>query len=228
MAAPDPNVSVRRHIDRLAGEIFKDFEGIPTGFIVDAHFRRGALEHRIKPITTAAAFVGSALTVWCRAWDNMAAHVSLQFIRPGDVVVIATGAFEQAAVIGEKFVGMARNAGAVAIVTDGLVRDAAGIDRVGIPVFAGGVIPNSSFKYGPGEVGLPISIGGVSVDSGDLLAGDRDGVVLVERREIEHVRGRLAEIRAAETAMFEQILDGKPKPGKMAAITADIPVRYVD
>jgi len=228
MAESEPNISVRRHVDRIAGDVLKHFVGVPTGFIVDAQFRRGALEHRIKPITTKAAFVGSALTVWCRAWDNMAAHVSLQFIQPGDVVVIATDAFEQASVIGEKFVGMARNAGAVAIVTDGLARDAAGIDRVDIPVFTRGVIPNSSFKHGPGEVGLPISIGGCSIDSGDLLAGDRDGVVHVRRSEVERVRDVLASIRAAETAMFEQILGGEAKPAKMAAITADLPVRYVD
>jgi 4-hydroxy-4-methyl-2-oxoglutarate aldolase len=228
MADSAASITVRRHVDRVGAGILKDFAGTPTGFIVDAQLRRGALDHLIKPITTKAAFVGSALTVRCRPWDNLAAHVALQFIRPGDVVVIATGAFEQASVIGEKFVGMARNAGAVAIVTDGLARDAAGIDRVDMPVFARGVIPNSSFKHGPGEVGLPIGIGGCSIDSGDLLAGDRDGVVHVARAEVERVRGILAGIRAAETAMFDQILGGNAKPAKMAAITADLPIRYVD
>jgi 4-hydroxy-4-methyl-2-oxoglutarate aldolase len=226
--AEDPNVSVRRNIDRIPNAVVNDFAGAPTGFIVDAQFRTGALDHRVKPITTATSFVGSALTVRCRPWDNMAAHVSLQFIKPGDVLIIATGAFEQASVIGEKLVGMARNAGAVAIVTDGLARDAAGIDRVGIPVFTRGVIPNSSFKHGPGDVGLPISIGGCSVEAGDLLAGDRDGVVHVRRSDVERVRSALVAIRASEAAMFDDILKGKPKPEKMAAITSELPVRYVD
>jgi 4-hydroxy-4-methyl-2-oxoglutarate aldolase len=202
--------------------------GVMTGLVVDAQGRRGALDHTIKPVTSRNQFVGSALTVLCRPWDNLALHVSLKFIQAGDVLVIATGAFTQAAVIGEKLVGMARNQGAVAIVTDGLVRDSAGIERVGIPVFAAGAIVNSCFKHGPGQIGLPISIGGVPVAAGDLLAGDRDGVVCVPHRDIDAVCATITGLHDEEKKMFDEILEGGSKPEAMAAISAEPLIHYVD
>ena len=88
---------------------------------------------------------------------------------------------------GDVMLGMARNAGIVALVTDGMVRDIDGLDGVGIPVFARGLTPNSPFKDGPGEIGLPIAIGGVIVEAGDLIVGDQDGVVVVARSVAEAV-----------------------------------------
>ncbi|MCO5089823.1 RraA family protein [Bosea sp. (in: a-proteobacteria)] len=221
-------VDVRRHFERCPDEQLAVLRNASTGFVVDAQGRRGSLAHKIKPVGADSGFVGRALTVRCQPWDNLAVHAALQILRPGDVLTIATGAFEQAAVIGEKIVGMARNQGAVAIVTDGLVRDTAGIARVGIPVFAAGATANSCYKTGPGEIGFPVSLGGVVIEAGDVLVGDRDGVVCVPRRHLDQVCANLAAITAKETAMFDAIASGGPKPEAMASITAELPLRYHD
>ena len=126
--------------------------------MVDANGRRGALDYRIRPLTNAKKFCGVALTVWTRARDNLAPYAAIQYAKPGDVMVIATDDYEQASVVGDVLVGMAKNQGVAAFVTDGMVRDIEGLNAVGIPVFARGLSPNSPYKDGPGTIGLPISL----------------------------------------------------------------------
>jgi len=149
-------------------------------------------------------------------------------LQPGDVLAITARGFEGASVIGEKLIGMAKNKGAVAVVVDGMARDSVGIDSVGIPVFTRGITANSSHKDGPGTVGLPISLGGVSVSSGDLLVGDADGVVCVPSWQFDLLVARLSAIVTTEHAMFQQIMEGGAKPKKMAAVAMDAEIRYVD
>src|SRR5262245_50714070 len=145
MASQANEILVRKEYERPDPRLLDAFRGVPTGFVVDAQGRSGAIDYRIKPVTTNSHFAGIALTVRCRPWDNLAAHVALEFARPNDVLVISAGGFEQASVIGEKYVGMARNKGVVALVVDGMARDVTNYDKIGIPVFARGVIANSSF-----------------------------------------------------------------------------------
>ena len=85
---------------------------------------------------------------------------------------------------GDLLIGVARNRGAAGFVTDGLVRDLDDLETIGLPIYAMGVTPNSPQRRGPGSVGLPIVCGGVSVASGDVVVGDRDGVVVVPRARI--------------------------------------------
>ena len=81
--------------------------------------------------------------------------------------------------IGDLLLGMMKNRGVVAFVTDGFVRDIPGLRAVGLPCFAAGVTPNSPVRSGPGTVGLPTVVGGVAVGPGDIVVGDQDGVVVV-------------------------------------------------
>ncbi len=71
------------------------------------------------------------------------------------------------------------------VVVDGAVRDSLEIEEMGFPVFSVGTNPNGPTKLVPGRIGHPISIGGVTVHAGDLVLGDADGVVIVEREKIE-------------------------------------------
>ena len=49
MADAAASIAVRRHVDRIGADVLNDFAGTPTGFIVDAQLRRGALDYLIKP-----------------------------------------------------------------------------------------------------------------------------------------------------------------------------------
>ena len=103
---------------------------------------------------------------------------------------------------------VARNRGAAGFVTDGLVRDLDDLETVGLPTFAMGVTPNSPQRRGPGSVGLPIVCGGVAVASGDVVVGDRDGVVVVPRARIEETLKNLERVKAMEAATLERVRGG--------------------
>ena len=108
--------------------------------------------------------------------------------------------------------GMARNRGVAGLVTDGMVRDIAGILGVGLPVYCAGVSPNSPARNGPGTVGEPVDIGGLRIESGDILIGDRDGVVVVPRARAAARRRGPGQVRAAEAALEAKIVAGLEIP----------------
>jgi 4-hydroxy-4-methyl-2-oxoglutarate aldolase len=227
MAEPAP-LTIRRDWPRVDTTTLAAFRGVATGFVVDAIGRGGALDHQIRPVWAGPPFVGPALPVWTTARDNLAPYAAIAFAKPGDVMLIATGGYEGAAVTGDVMIGMMRNAGIVAAITDGLVRDVAGIIDVGIPVYARGVTPNSPFKHGPGSIGLPIAIGGQAVEAGDLVVGDRDGVVIVPRRRIAEAAAELAAVREKETAMDALVKSGATVPAWLEARLSSDDIRYVD
>ena len=228
MATAEPALTVRRAFPRPDAAHVRALTGVAVGWVVDAMGRQGAIDHRIRAISAAAAFTGVALAVRSRARDNLAAWAAIDHAQPGDVIVIETGDYEQASVVGDAWLGVAHNKGVVACVTDGLVRDVDGIDAVGIPVFARGVSPNSPFKDGPGEIGLAVVIGGTAIRSGDILVGDKNGVVVVPRERAAEVVARLAEVAAKEAAMDEAIRAGTKTATWVQSTIAAKGVRFVD
>ncbi len=203
---PPPLVFAAR-VDRPPAELVERIRGAPTSFLADAMGGAGALDARIKPLVGRAIF-GVALTCDCGANDNLALIAAVAEAEPGDVLVAATGDFAGAAVTGDLLMGVARNRGAVGLVTDGVVRDLNDLEAVGLPIFATGATPNSPGKRGPGSVGLPIVCGGVAISSGDVIVGDRDGVVVVPRALLSATLANLERVKTAEAAMLERVRGG--------------------
>jgi 4-hydroxy-4-methyl-2-oxoglutarate aldolase len=209
-----PLLQIRRNFARPSAADLAAFASLQTGYITDAMGGRGALDYRIKPLTPLArTMVGVAVTCHCGPADNLALLGALHAAKAGDVLMVATDAFTATAVTGDLVMGMARNRGILGLVTDGMVRDVAGILGVGLPVFSAGVTPNSPARNGPGTVGLPVVMGGVSVESGDIIIADNDGVVVVSRGMISAVIAQLPAIRAAEASLEAKVKAGLEVPG---------------
>ena len=219
MIKDPPLLTIRRDFPRPAAQQVAAFAGVPTGYAIDAMGGRGALDYRIKPLAPAdAVMVGVAVTCQCGPADNLALFGALAAAGPGDILVAATDSFTATSVTGDLLLGMAKNRGVAGFVTDGLVRDLVGVLGVGLPVYCAGVTPNSPVRNGPGTVGLPVVIGGAAVESGDLVLGDRDGVVIVPRGQIGQVLERLADVRAAEAALEAKVKAGLQVPDFIQAI----------
>jgi 4-hydroxy-4-methyl-2-oxoglutarate aldolase len=201
---------------------------VPTGFVVDLMMGQGAIDRRIKPLWPDSAFTAPVLTADCGPRDNLGLLVALEVAEPGDVVALATGGFEETSVLGDHVAAMAKNKGIVAFVTDGLVRDVEGLIKVGFPVYSAGVSPNSPYKSGPCSVGTAVTLGGVAVSAGDLMVGDRDGVVVVPRARIDEVVAGLAEVQAKEDEMGRLIADGLTAPGWVKELLASDQTRLLD
>lgn len=192
-------VRLAREPKRLGSAQLALFAGARTADVADAR-GGGGLDGTLRPLVCAVAFAGSAVTVRTPPNDNLAAYVAVEALAPGSVVVIATGPNLATATIGDTIVGLFAEAGAVAVVIDGLIRDRKALERIGLPIFARGLSPNAPRKQGGGEIGLPLAFGGQIVASGDLVVGDADGLVVVPADDVDRVGRVLAARREAEAA----------------------------
>jgi 4-hydroxy-4-methyl-2-oxoglutarate aldolase len=229
MIVDPPLLTIRARFPRPAKEMVEAFAGAATGNVVDAMGGSGALDYRIKPLEPSGKImVGVAVTCACGPADNLALFGALSIAGPGDVLVAATGGHTGAAVTGDLMLGMARNRGVAGFVTDGMVRDIVGILAVGLPVYCAGVTPNSPVRNGPGSVGLPVDLGGLRVESGDILIGDRDGIVVVPREQAAAVLKALTEVRAAEAALEAKVKGGLEMSDFARAVLESDRVRHID
>ena len=226
-------LTIRRDWARPSAEAIATFSGVLTGNVVDALGGRGALDPRIKPLADATGrtptICGPAITCWAGPDDNLGLVASLAFVKPGDVIVCCTDGFTTSAVSGDLVLGMAKNKGAIGLVTDGAVRDLPGLRAVGLPVFATTINPNSPARSGPGTVGLPVVVGGVAIAPGDLIVGDADGVVVVPQSRLAETTERLAAVRKAEAATEKRVMkEGLTQPDYLGALLESGKVRYID
>jgi RraA family protein len=195
---------------------------LSPALLCDALGNFGAMDYRIKPVWTGAMVIGTALTVKLRPGDNLLLHRAICQAAPGYVIVAETGGCTTNAVWGDMMTRAALKAGSEGTVIDGVVRDVEDIKDFRYPVFAIGAIPQAAHRDGPGSINVPISCGGVSVEPGDFIFGNADGVVVVPRALYEDAL-RIAERKlAGENDRFREIEAGKIAPqwlaGKMKAI----------
>jgi 4-hydroxy-4-methyl-2-oxoglutarate aldolase len=200
-----------------------------TGHIVDALQGRGALSAGIKPLAPdRATFVGPAITCETFADDNLAIMAAIALAQPGDVLVIQADSFQRTAVVGDNVAMMAKNAGIVAIVLDGMARDLDGILAAGLPLHCLGITPNSCVRNGPGRVGLPVVCGGVAIASGDVVFGDRDGVVAFPQAKLSDIVNALDDIRRLEAELQARIKAGLTQFDATATLLASDRVTWID
>ncbi len=204
-----PALTIHRGHRRPAVAALEWFRGAQTSHLVDAMNGRGALDWKIKPLDPSnASFVGPALTAFAYPADIVGLFGAVAEAQAGDVIMLANDGYTRTAVVGDLVAGMMRNKGIAALVTDGLARDKAGIIASGLPVFCQGTVPNSPAMNGPGVVGAPITLGDVTVCSGDVIVGDADGVVVIPQARLESVHTRLLEVRAAESRTEQHVREG--------------------
>jgi len=224
-----PILTVKRPSRRPSQAQIDAFRGAMTGNVADCMSGRGAMDHVIKPHDPSIAVVcGPALTCFAYPADNLGVVGALHLAQAGDVIVCANDGFTQTALVGDLVVGMMKNKGVTALVTDGMIRDQIGIEPWKLPIFCRGVTPNSPARTGPGTVGLPVTVGGVPVETGDMVVGDRDGVVVVPYDRIDEVTKTLAAIKSAEAEVEEKVKAGMTEPGYIAEMMASSKTRYVD
>lgn len=151
--------------------------------------------------------VGPALTVKLRAGDNLALHAALNIADKGDFLVVSNEEDMGRAIMGEIMMAYLRDTKKIAgIVLDGPIRD---IDEIGtwdFPVYATGTTPGGPYKEGPGEVNVPVSCGGISVNAGDIILPDPDGVIVIPRKDAEQV---LKDAKVFQTADEEKLIAAK-------------------
>jgi 4-hydroxy-4-methyl-2-oxoglutarate aldolase len=190
-------------------ELIEDFLKLPTGNVCDANGKTGNMDYRIKPIDPKSKLAGPAFTVPCVPGDNLAIHEAIYEAPEGSVLVIDVKGYSGAGPIGEIVVTACMKQGIAGIVIDGTIRDANDIEALGFPFFCGGLNPGGTLKNAVTDLNTPIVCGGVEVNPGDIIVGDRDGVVVIKKEKAAAVLEKARAISEREDLIVRQIKSGK-------------------
>lgn len=200
--------SINGDIQRTDRDILEKFKSIGTCAISDAIKNFNTMHHSIKPIDEGIRFAGNAITVRMRSADNLMLHKAIGLAREGDVIVVDTCGSESNSILGEMMTRAALKNKVSGIVIDGGIRDILELKSLKAPVFARCITPAVGDKHGPGEINYTISCGGVSVNPGDIVVGDANGVVIVSRDMAEEVLELAKKKIRQDEEWLEGILDG--------------------
>jgi 4-hydroxy-4-methyl-2-oxoglutarate aldolase len=211
-------------VERPSSSLLEAFKTLSTSTLSDAMGRHGAMSAAIRPVYNDIRMVGCALTVLCFPGDNVMTHKALSMVAPDDVLIIDDGDYNSGC-FGHKSAMLARARGGVGVVASGSVRDVAALRQERFPTFARGISPRAPQKNSPGSINVPVHIGGLVVNPGDIVVGDDDGVVVVplamavqvldrarvrDRKEQEHaIAGELPLDPSGATLQLDDLLKGK-------------------
>lgn len=204
-----PLSDIRRDFERVSPEIVHQASAFAASILADVAGRRGTLDGRIAPVSPSMRLAGPAFTIEVRPGDNLMIHAAMALARPGDILVVDGKGDRSCALMGSIMINACKKLGLAGVVIDAAVRDTEELYELGFPVYAVGANPNGPTKNVPGRINWPISCGGVAVTPGDLVVGDADGVVIVERAKAESLLGPAAKKVADERGRLSDIAAGK-------------------
>lgn len=185
------------------------FREVPATCVSDAMQGLNNLDAAIKPLKEEYKIAGRACTVKMSAGDNMALLKGIRQAKPGDILVVDAKGYLYSAAAGDFVIGLAHTLGLGGVVIDGTIRDVMSIKQLNFPVFCKGATVACSKKYGVGEINVPISCGGVSVQPGDMIVGDVDGVVVVPQCKEEQVLTAALKKLKSDQTRAERILGNR-------------------
>ena len=198
-ARSKPLPEFNRDIERVSPEVVRKAGTFAAAILADVAGRRGTLNGRIAAVSPEMKCAGPAFTVEVRPGDNLMIHAAMAIAKPGDVLVIDGKGDRTCALMGAIMLNQCKEIGIAGVIMDAAARDILELRELGLPVFSVGYNPNGPTKLVPGRVNHPISCGGISVNPGDLIVGDADGIVVVEREKAESLLELAAKKVADET-----------------------------
>jgi 4-hydroxy-4-methyl-2-oxoglutarate aldolase len=163
--------------------------GVAT--VYEAAGRRGLVDAPLERVVPGSRAAGLASTVLCGQGDNLAVHAALARVQPGEVIAV-----------------QAKVRGAAGLLIDGAIRDADELRELGLPVWARFVRARGATKEEAGRLDVPVSVGGVRVEPGDVVVMDGDGAVVVPAGRAGEVLEAARRREAHEAAMMDELRAG--------------------
>ena len=206
-----PETAIHYDIERVPPEQVVSASQFPVATLHEAAGKIGALPSILKPTSVSFQLCGPAVTVDSPGGDNLWIHRALYVAQPGDVLVVHVNGVYEHGYWGEIMSTAAQVRGLGGLVIDGCVRDAMLLERIGFPVFARGLCIRGTGKdfNGHGRINGPILFGDVTVNPGDLIVGDRDGVVAIPRGRVPDVIESAIQRADMEEGVLERLQRGE-------------------
>jgi len=189
-------------------ELIAALRALAVANLTDSMNFTRAVAGAIRPMHKGGVLCGPALTVRVPLNDNLMVHKSVDVARPGDVIVVEAGGNLDVSVVGGIVTAYAASRKVGGFVIDGAVRDTAEIAAGTLPVYARGICPRGPRKEGPGEINVPVTIGGVPVNPGDIVVGDEDGLVIVPLADAQEAIERTRALAKREEETMRKIAAG--------------------
>jgi 4-hydroxy-4-methyl-2-oxoglutarate aldolase len=207
----DAASTIRAQFDRVDTRVVQAARVLPAATLHEAGGKIGVLPTSIKPVAPGFRICGPAFTVHSPGGDNLWLHRAIALAQPGDVLVVYVNGVYDHGYWGEIMTTAAKTRALAGLVIDGCVRDADLLEQIGFPVFARGLsIRGTGKDYGAmGWLNAPVRVGDVTVSPGDLIVGDRDGMVAVPRERAPEVVAKAIQREADEAAICKRIEAGE-------------------
>lgn len=219
-----------RTIERAEPAVVDRLGEAGTATVHEAIGRIGFVGTQLRPIQHDTKIAGSAVTVLSHPGDNMMIHAAVEMCGPGDVLVVTNTAPSTHGMFGDLLATSLMARGVRGLVIDAGVRDTADLRAMGFPVWSQHVSCQGTVKNTPGSVNVPIVLGGVTVQPGDVICADDDGVVVVAREQAEWALEQ-SDARLAKEAVMRTRLEAGELGVDIYGLRQrllDLGVEYVD
>ena len=167
-----------------------------------------AMRDRIRAAWSGARVAAPAYPVRCSTGDNLAVHVAVTRAPAGSVLVVDVGELRELGYWGEVLTTAAETRGLAGLVIDGGVRDVAALRAHAFPVFSTTIALRGATKSRPGTIGAPVRVGDATVEAGDWVVGDEDGVVVIPGPALDDVLAAARARAEKEDGFFTALRSG--------------------
>ncbi|MXV98959.1 MAG: 4-carboxy-4-hydroxy-2-oxoadipate aldolase/oxaloacetate decarboxylase [Acidimicrobiaceae bacterium] len=187
---------IKRTIERADSTLIDALGDAGTATVHEAMGRVGYAGPHLRPIQQDVRIAGSAVTVLSHPGDNIMIHAAVEVCEEGDILVVTNTAPSTHGMFGDLLATSLMARGVRGLVLDAGVRDTMDLRSMGFPVWSQHVSCQGTVKSTPGSVNVPVVLGGVTVQPGDVICADDDGVVVVPRLDagwaVQQSQARLA------------------------------------
>jgi 3-hexulose-6-phosphate synthase/6-phospho-3-hexuloisomerase len=186
----------------------EQFRTLSTASISDVTGQKCAMRSYMRPLIHGVKISGRAITVRTEPGDARIPTEAVGLAKKGDVIVIDAKGFEESACWGGNDSIGSKQKGLSAVIVDGAVRDTAEIREMAFPTWAKAITPRTGGGKGGGEMNIPITCGGITVNPGDIVVADEDGVVVVPKEQARDILAKSIEREKMEQGIKQKVLEG--------------------
>jgi 4-hydroxy-4-methyl-2-oxoglutarate aldolase len=186
----------------------REFARCGVATVHEAMGRHGIIDISLIQVVPGSRAAGPARTVRCGPGDNLMVHAALSAVQPGEILVLTVPEPAPVSLLGELIAIQAAYRRVAAVLVDAAVRDYEELAKIGLPIWARWIRASGTTKDVVGSINEPVTVGGVTINPGDIVVLDADGAVVVPAADQEGVLRSALERVAREDEARERYRSG--------------------